>query len=85
MTSSPHVTVYGKPGCHLCEQAERDVAAVCEPLGVPWSAVSIVGDPVLVDRYAEEIPVIMIDGQQHDFFRVDRARLHAALQERLSA
>jgi hypothetical protein len=84
MANSPHVTVYGKPECHLCEQAELDVAAVCEPLGVTWSAVSILGDPVLVDRYAEEIPVIMIDGEQHGFFRVDRARLQAALKQRLS-
>lgn len=83
MADSPQVTVYGKPGCHLCEQAELDVAAVCAPLGVPWQVISILDDPVLADRYAEEIPVICIDGAQHDFIRVDRERLRAALQAKL--
>lgn len=85
MSNSPHVTVYGKPGCHLCEQAEGDVAAVCESLGVTWEAISILGDPVLVDRYGEEIPVIMIDDQRHDFFRIDPVRFRAALVARIGA
>lgn len=83
MAASPQVTIYGKPGCHLCEQAEHDVAAVCEPLGVPWQVISILDDPVLADRYAEEIPVICIDGAQHDFIRVNPERLRAALQATL--
>lgn len=83
MADSPYVTVYGKPGCHLCEQAEHDVAMVCDPLGVPWQAISILSDPRLADQYAEEIPVICIDGARHDFIRVDPQRLHAALVARI--
>ena len=48
-----------------------------------WQVISILDDPVLADRYAEEIPVICIDGAQHDFIRVDRERLRAALQAKL--
>jgi len=79
MTPDLLVTVLGKPGCHLCEQAAIDVAAVCEPRGVAWQEVSILGDPALVDRYAEEIPVVLINGAQHTFLRVDRQRLDDAL------
>ena len=37
-------------------------------------------DPALLDRYAEEIPVTLVDGRQHDFWRVDPDRLRAALR-----
>jgi hypothetical protein len=46
---------------------------------VGWQEVSILGDPALVDRYAEEIPVVLINGAQHTFLRVDRQRLDDAL------
>lgn len=73
------VTLVGKPGCHLCDDARPIVAAVCGETGTPWQEVSILDDPVLADRYAEQIPVVLIDGQVHDFWRVDAGRLRAAL------
>ena len=39
-------------------------------------------DPALLDRYADEIPVTLVDGRQHDFWRVDEARLRATLSVR---
>jgi hypothetical protein len=81
MTASvpPRVTLYGKPGCHLCDDARVVVARVCEELGVGWRELSILDDPDLEARYWEQIPVTVIDGRQHDFWRVDEARLRAAL------
>lgn len=69
----------GKPGCHLCDDARVVVAAVCADRGVSWAEVSILDDPELADRYAEQIPVVLVDGAVHDFWRVDSARLRTAL------
>ena len=75
----PRVLIIGRPGCHLCEEVERVVEQVCGQRGIGYRVVSIEDDPVLADRYAEYIPVTMVDGQQHDFYRVDPERLAAVL------
>ncbi|PVG82500.1 NrdH-redoxin [Nocardioides gansuensis] len=76
---TPRVTLYGRAGCHLCDTAREVVARVCADLGETWEEIDIDTDPVLQDRYGEEIPVTLVDGAQHDFWRVDEARLRAAL------
>jgi glutaredoxin len=73
------VTVYGKPGCHLCEDAVEVVARVCAELGTSYVEVDITTDPALVRSYGEQIPVTVVDGVQHDFWRVDERRLRDAL------
>jgi Glutaredoxin-like domain (DUF836) len=73
------ITLLGKPGCHLCDDARAVVARVAEELAVPWEERSILGDAELMAEYGEEIPVVLIDGRQHTFWRVDEQRLRAAL------
>ena len=73
------VTLVGKPECHLCDDARTVIARVCTDLGVGWEERSILDDPALYDRYWEQVPVTLVDGRQHDFWRVDEARLRAAL------
>ncbi len=73
------VRLYGRPGCHLCEQAEAVVSAVCAELGERFEVVDIDDDPQLATRFAHEIPVTFVDGAQHDFWRVDAQRLRSAL------
>ena len=73
------VMLVGKPGCHLCDEAREVVAKVCAQQGVDWVEVSILDDPDLADRYWERIPVVLVDGVPHDFWRIDEARLLAAL------
>ena len=75
----PRVVVYTKPGCHLCEDAERLVAAVCDETGEQWLSVDISADDALMRAYGEHIPVTFVDGAQHDFWRVDPQRLRTAL------
>ena len=55
------------------------VEQVCAELGESYDEVSIDDDPELQRRFGEEIPVTFVDGRQHDFWRVDPARLRAAL------
>ena len=73
------VTLYSKPGCHLCDDARAVIERVCAELGESYDEISILDDPALLERYAEEIPVTLVDGKQHDFWRVDEGRLRAAL------
>ena len=77
MTS--RVTLIGKPGCHLCDEARAVVAKVTRELGLDFDELSILDDPDLQARYWEQIPVTLVDGEQHDFWRVSESRLRAAL------
>jgi glutaredoxin len=76
---APRVLLYGKPGCHLCEDARAVVERVCAETGTSWEQVDITGSAELMDEYGEQIPVTFVDGRQHDFWRVDEQRLRAAL------
>lgn len=73
------VTLYSKPGCHLCDDARVVIEKVCADLGVEWVELDIEQDRELYDRFWEQIPVTYVDGEQHDFWRVDEGRLRAAL------
>jgi glutaredoxin len=73
------ITIYGKPGCHLCDDARQVVEQVCAEVGTSYDEVDISTSPDLMEVYGEQIPVIFVDGRQHDFWRVDPERLRAAL------
>jgi hypothetical protein len=73
------VLLVGKPDCHLCADAEQVVATVCDRLHVRWERRSILEDPALADAYWELIPVVLVDGVRHDYWRIDPDRLAAAL------
>jgi glutaredoxin len=75
----PRVVLYSKPGCHLCDDARAVIEEVCADLGETYDEVDITGSEELTTRFGEEIPVTFVDGVQHDFWRVDPARLRAAL------
>lgn len=79
MSNHPRVVVLTRPGCHLCEDAKATIAAVCAETGDTWAERDITDDPGLTARYTNEIPVTFVDDAQHDFWRVDAARLKAAL------
>ncbi|MFE2377581.1 glutaredoxin family protein [Streptomyces sp. NPDC059398] len=74
------VTLVGKPGCHLCDDARAVVSAVCEETGAVWEEKDITQDAALHDAYWEQIPVVLVDGEQHTFWRVDPDRLRHALR-----
>ena len=73
------VTLIGKPDCHLCDDARAVISAVCAQTGDQWTELSIEEDPALFDEYWERIPVVLVDGLPHDFWRIDAARLTTAL------
>jgi glutaredoxin len=75
----PRITFYTRPGCHLCDEARVVIEQVCAELDEEYAEVDIDADPDLVARFTDEVPVTFVDGRQHDFWRVDPARLRAAL------
>ncbi|MEU1481547.1 glutaredoxin family protein [Streptomyces sp. NPDC005760] len=75
------VTLIRKPGCHLCDDAQMVIEKVCGDLGVPWEYKDIDQDPQLHEQYWEQIPVVLVDGEQHTFWRVDGERLRKALTD----
>jgi glutaredoxin len=76
------ITLLGKPGCHLCDEAREVIARVAGELGVRWEERDITRSEEDTRRYWEQIPVTLIDGVQHDFWRVDEARLRRAIMDR---
>ncbi|WP_347351161.1 glutaredoxin family protein [Intrasporangium sp.] len=73
------ILLLGRDGCHLCDEARAVIERVAADLGVGWEERSIDEDPRWTAQYAEQIPVTFVDGRQHDFWRVDEARLRQAL------
>ena len=82
----PRVRLLVRGGCHLCEEARAVVAQVCAETGETYEEVDLdsagQGDPALLRRYTDEVPVTFVDGAQHDYWRVDATRLRAALARR---
>ena len=73
------VTLYSRPGCHLCDDARAVIERVCADLGESYDEVDIDADEALRKRFSDEVPVTFVDGKQHDFWRVDETRLRTAL------
>ena len=83
--SSPpaaRITLLGRPGCHLCDDARDIVRRVADDLGVTWEERDITQSEEDMREYWEKIPVTLVDGVQHDFWRVSEDRLRAALSAR---
>ena len=80
--SQPRITLIGKPDCHLCEDARAIIERVCADTGERFVERNILEEPELMASYAEQIPVTLVDGKQHDYWRVDEQRLRKALAKR---
>ncbi len=65
------ITLYTREGCHLCEVA----VAALEEIGEGFDEIDITGDAELEMEYGERIPVIMLDGKEHGYWRVEKERL----------
>lgn len=69
------LTLLTRPGCHLCDVAKEAMARVAATAGMGWTEVSIEGDPELEREYGDRVPVILLDGKEHGYWRVEEARL----------
>ena len=77
--TSGRITLYTRPGCHLCDDAKIVIERVSAATGAGWTEISIAGDPELEADYGEMVPVIHLDGRMHGYFRVEEDRLRRDL------
>ena len=73
------VTLFTKPGCHLCDGVRAVLERITTELDVPLEEVDISTDPELYARWGELIPVTLIDGKEHAHWRVSEDRLRREL------
>jgi glutaredoxin len=76
---SARIMLLTRPGCHLCEPAREAVARVHADTGAPWVEIDVESDPELERDYGGRVPVVLLDGREHDYFRVDEERLRRDL------
>jgi glutaredoxin len=71
----PVVTLFGKPGCHLCDEARDLVRRVCDGRAVELREIDITLDPTLNREYGERIPVLALNGEELFEYFVDEGVL----------
>jgi glutaredoxin len=73
------VTLLVRADCHGCAAAEIDVRRICDELGVPWQLSDVDADVELRAEYGDRVPVILVDGREHGYWKVEEQRFRAAL------
>ena len=74
------VTVYSRTGCHLCEVAINQIESVKSKITFDLEIKLIDDNPELEKAFGEQVPVILIDQQPHDYWRVDVDRFTKAIK-----
>lgn len=77
--SAPQVTLYTKPGCHLCDAVEQIILRVASRRPLELIKRNILDDPGDFERYQHEIPVVFVSGREVARYRLTEQQLEAAL------
>ena len=75
------VNVYSRSNCHLCEVALEVISEIRNEFEFTITKILIDGNVELEEKYGEQVPVILINNQPHDFFRVDPERFRLAISK----
>jgi hypothetical protein len=75
VTDEPRLTLITRPGCHLCEVAKEAVDRVVAVTGDRWTELDVTGDLELEREYGDRLPVVLLDGREHGYWRVEEDRL----------
>ena len=75
------VTIYSRSGCHLCDVALSEIEKFKSEFDFNIEKILINENLELEKKYGEEVPVILINGKPHDFFRIDKDRFRSAMQK----
>lgn len=80
MPPSDHrVTLITRVDCHLCETAELLLRRLAGELGFGYQEVDVDASPALREEYTDRVPVVLIDGREHGYWRVEEPRFRTAL------
>ena len=82
-SGAPHLTLYSKPGCHLCDDMKAVIDRVARRLPLSLEVVDISSDPDLLARYELEIPVLLIEGRKVAKYRIGERELEEKLRRLL--
>jgi len=75
------VTLYTRPGCHLCDEAKSAIAPLLQEFGAALREVNIDDDPVLKQRYDWDVPVVFVGQRKAAKHRVDLEQFRRQLQD----
>lgn len=80
MAATDHqVTLITRVGCHLCQEAEAALRRLRDELGFAYAELDVDADQARREEYTDRVPVILIDGKEHGYWRVEQARFRKAL------
>ena len=79
------VTLYTRPGCHLCEEAKAAIAPLLREFGTSLREVNVDDDPALKERYGSDVPVIFIGAHKAAKHRVNVAQFRKQLSDAVSS
>ncbi|WP_186209541.1 glutaredoxin family protein [Burkholderia gladioli] len=75
-------TLYGRGWCHLCDEMQVALAPVAAEFHLPVTVIDIDTDPALVERYDEDVPVLLLDGVEVCRHRFNEGAARTALSRR---
>jgi glutaredoxin len=78
-TAEVRLTLITRAECHLCEVAKEALARIAAETGEQWREVDVDTDPQLLAEYSDRVPVILLDGREHGYWRVEEERLRRDL------
>ncbi|MDQ2749778.1 MAG: glutaredoxin family protein [Actinomycetota bacterium] len=73
------VTLVTRVNCHLCSDAEVLLRGLAGELGFGYEELDVDADPARRAEYSDRVPVILVDGKEHGYWRVEEARFRQAL------
>jgi glutaredoxin len=73
------VTLVSRAGCHLCQDAEAVLRRLAVELGFGYQELDVDADPERRATYSDRVPVILIDGKEHGYWRVEESRFRKAI------
>lgn len=80
MAAADHeVTLITRVNCHLCDEAEAIVQRLVGELGFTLVVLDVDADRERANEYSDRVPVILVDGKEHGYWRIEEARLRKAL------
>ena len=71
----PRLGLITRPGCHLCEDAKVVMDRIAAATGERWTEIDVTSDLELEREYGERVPVVLLDGREHGYWRVEEERL----------
>jgi glutaredoxin len=73
--SEPRLGLVTRVGCHLCDEAKVAMDRIAAATGERWVEIDVDADAELEREYGDRVPVVLLDGEEHGYWRVEEERL----------